>query len=113
MIFKQQNGRLLAFLPTWRLIVVVGMYCASCVQIGAWIIFTIEQKPIHPLGQFILLFGSGVFFLLGNRFGKADLQRMRACNARLEVTRAQSFVLILGCAMVPATLLLLVILSDI
>ena len=113
MIVKRINGKTVAFLPTWRLIVVLGMYCMLCVEVGALIIFTIEQQPIHPIGQALLLCSSIVFLVLAHRFGKIDLKRMRAMGAQLEVTRAQSFVVIFCCAMVPGTLLFLVILSGV
>ena len=113
MIVKRVNGKTLAFLPTWRLILVLGMYCMACIEIGALIIFAIEQKPIHPIGQLLLITSSLFFLLLGNRLAKNELNRMRAIGAQLEVTRTQSFVVIFCCSMVPGTLLFLVILSGV
>ena len=113
MIVKRINGKTLAFLPTWRLVLVLGMYCMVCIEIGALIIFTIEQQPIHPIGQVLLLTSSLFFLLLGNRLAKNELNQMRAIGAQLEVTRRQSFVVIICCAMVPGTLLFLVIVSGI
>ncbi len=108
-----RHNRTLVFLPTWRLVVVFGMYCAPLTQIGAWVIFTIEQKPIHPAGDLLLIIGAIVTALLGHMFGRKDLQRIRNLGGQLEVTRAQGLVVAVCCGMVPGILLLLVILSGI
>ena len=94
-------------------IIVIGMYCAAAIQIGAWVIFTIEQKPMHPIGQVCLLVGSTVALLLGHFIGKRDLQRVRDAGAVLEGTRIQIVLIILCVAAVPGSLLLLVIISGI
>jgi fucose permease len=107
------NGKTLAFLPTWRLVIVIGMYCAAIVQVGAWIIFTIEQKPMHPAGKIALIVGSACALLLGRFIGKEDVKRIREEGAMLEVTRLQIPLLILCCAAVPVCLLILVIISGI
>ena len=109
----QLEDKKLAFLPTWRLLIVIGMYCAAAIQIGAWVIFTIEQKPMHPIGQICLLVGSTVALLLGHFIGKRDLKRVRDAGAVLEGTRIQIVLIILCVAAVPGSLLLLVIISGI
>ena len=108
----KEHRKTLAFLPTWHLLIVMGMYCAAVVQIGAWIIFTIEQKPIHPIGHFVLIAGSATTSLLGHFIGKHDLRLMREHNASLEGTPFQLALIILCCASVPAALLVLVIISG-
>ncbi len=113
MRFVQLEDKKLAFLPTWRLLIVMGMYCAAVVQIGAWVIFTIEQKPMHPVGQICLLVGSTAALLLGHFIGKRDLKRIRDAGAVLEGTRFQLALIILCGAAVPGSLLLLVIISGI
>ena len=112
MIIKRENGRTLAFLPTWRLVSYLGMYCGTVVQIGAWFIFWIENKPIHPLGQILLVIGAATTFILGHFVGQKDRQKMREVGAQLEVTWAQQFVLIACIASVPGSLLFLVLLSG-
>ncbi len=91
--------------------IVIGMYCASAIQIGASIIFTIEQKPVHPVGLVGLTIGSTIAFLLGYFIGKRDLKRIRDAGAVLEGTRFQIALIILCCAAVPASLLVLVVIS--
>ena len=89
------------------------MYCVPLTQIGAWVIFTIEQKPLHPVGDLLLIIGAIVTALFGQMFGRKDLQRIRNLGGQLEVTRAQGLVVAVCCGMVPGILLLLVILSGI
>ena len=110
---RTDNKKMLVYLPTWRLVIVLGMYCATVTQIGALIIFTIEQQPVHPVGNILLILGSGITALLGHYFGRKDLQRIRNLGGQLEITRAQVFVVALCCAMVPGALLFLVILSGV
>jgi len=112
MKFVKKHDKTLAFLPTWRLLIVLGMYCATAVQIGAWIIFTIEQKPIHPIGHFLLILGSATTSGLGHFIGKRDLRLIREHHASLECTPIQCALIIICCASVPAALLALVIISS-
>ena len=108
-----EDKKTLAFLPTWRLLIVLGMYCAAAFQIGAWIIFTIEQKPMHPVGQIFLIVGSTIALFLGHFIGKRDLKRIRDAGAVLEGTRFQIAVIIFCIAAVPGSLLVLVVISGI
>jgi hypothetical protein len=107
----KKDGKLLAFLPTWRLLILMGMYCASAIQIGAFIIFWVEQKPIHPIGKICLLVGSFVALMLGQAIGRKDRKRIKEAGAVLEVTRLQVPILILCVASVPGFLLVLVLIS--
>ena len=107
------NGKTLAFLPTWRLLIVIGMYCASVIQFGAFIIFTIEQKPVHPAGQVCLIIGSTIALLLGHFIGRQDLKRIKDAGASMEGTRFQIALIILCVSAVPASLLVLVIISGV
>ena len=109
----EENGKRLAFLPTWRLLIVMGMYCAAAVQIGAWVIFTIEQKPMHPIGQCFLIVGSTIALFLGHFIGKQDLKRIKNARAILEGSRFQIALIILCIASVPGSLLVLIIISGI
>ena len=108
-----RNGKTLAFFPTWRLLILVGMYCAAAVQIGAWVIFTIEQKPMHPAGQICLFVGSTIALLLGHFIGKQDWKQVKDAGALLEGTRFQLGLIILCIAAVPGSLLVLVMISGI
>ena len=107
------HERKLLYWPTWRLVIVLGIYCATVTQIGALIIFSIEQKPIHPIGNILLLVGTAATAILGQVFGHKDLQRIRNLGGQLEITRAQGIVVAFCCAMVPGALLILVILSGV
>jgi hypothetical protein len=107
----EQDGRRLAFLPTWRLVIVVGMYCVSVIQLGAFIIFATEQKPMNPVGQIGLIVGSTAFLFLGHFIGKKDLRKIREAGAVLEGTRFQIAVIILLCASVPGSLLILLLIG--
>lgn len=113
MRFVYLEGKKLVFLPTWRLLVVIGMYCMAAVQIGAWVIFAVEQKPIHPIGHICLLVGSTVALLLGHFIGKRDLKRIKDAGASLEGTSFQLALIILCIAAVPGSLLWLVLISGI
>ena len=113
MVNEHENLLSLVFLPTWRLVIVLMMYCAVAIQLGAMVIFGIEQKPMHPIGELVLSTGSILFAVLGYFIGKKDLAEIRRRRARLEVTRWQIPILIFCLAMVPGSLLILIIVSGI
>jgi dolichol kinase len=83
----------------------------AVIQFGALLIFTLEQKQIHPVGQICLAIGSVVALLLGHFIGKRDRKQIKDAGAVLEGTRFQIAVIILCCTAVPGSLLFLVLTS--